>query len=55
MQAISDETLCPRYLSVVEAVAKGTVRISRRNYNIKISPEKGISWVTALKDTAELL
>lgn len=32
-----------------------TTRISRKNWNLTISPEKVSSWVTAVKDTGELL
>lgn len=60
MQVITDGNPVPRLpfcCSVHSTVAKGirTTRISRRKQNLKISPEKVSSWITALKDTSELL
>lgn len=47
----------PFLLGVSSPAAKGTTttRISTKNWNLTISPEKVSSWVTAVKDTEELL
>lgn len=47
--------MLPSCQGVGSPAAKGITTTSRENWNLTISPEKVSSWVTAEKDTGELL